>query len=76
MCKARPVKDSQEYNELMQGELRNKFVFVDFYMDYCPWCYYILDDFNRLVEDMYEWYGKENVAFIKIDGPRNKKLTT
>lgn len=58
----------------MQGELKNKFVFVDFFMDYCTWCYYILDDFNRVIEEMTSLYGEDQVAFIKIEGPKNQKL--
>jgi thiol-disulfide isomerase/thioredoxin len=73
-CKARPIASYGEYAELMQGEFKNKFVFVDFFMDYCPWCYYIMDDFNRLIEDMNQLYGKDKVAFIKVEGPKNRKL--
>jgi thiol-disulfide isomerase/thioredoxin len=59
LSKARPIHSTQEYSELVTGEAKNKFIFIDFYMEYCPWCYYILDDFNRLVDDMQTWYGPE-----------------
>ena len=49
----------------MQGEFKNKFVFIDFFMENCPWCYYMVDDFNRIMDDMIEWYGEDNVAFIR-----------
>ena len=52
----------------MEGELREKFIFIDFYMQYCKWCYFILEDFNRLIDDMEDWYGKEKVAILKVDG--------
>jgi hypothetical protein len=52
----------------MEGELRDKFIFIDFYMQYCKWCYFILEDFNRLIDDMEDWYGKEKVAILKVDG--------
>lgn len=44
-------------------------------MQHCPWCYRILDDFNRLIEDMNEWYGPDKVAIISIDGPHTRDLT-
>ncbi len=37
-------------------------------MQYCKWCYFILEDFNRLIDDMEDWYGKEKVAILKVDG--------
>lgn len=58
-CKARPVKSMQEFNNLMRGELAHKFVFIDSYMEHCPYCYYCLDDFNAIVEDMTKWYGPD-----------------
>eukprot|EP00347_Sterkiella_histriomuscorum_P004168 403361493 len=72
---AEPVPSSQEYFELIQGPYKDKFVFIDFYMDYCSWCYYILDDFNRLINDMNAWYGTDKVAFLKVDGVKIKKLS-
>ncbi|CDW79110.1 protein disulfide [Stylonychia lemnae] len=71
---AKPIHSSQEYFDLLGGEGKNKFVFIDFYMEYCSWCYYILADFNQLIEDMNEWYGEEKVEFIKVDGNKIKKL--
>lgn len=68
------IHSSQEYFELVQGDYKDKYVFVDFYMENCPWCYYILDDFNRIIKDMTEWYGAEKVAFVKIDGTKIRKL--
>ena len=72
--KARPIASYADYLNLVNGEAKNKFVFIDFYMEYCPWCYYILDDFNRLIDDMHNWYGPEKVEVIKIDGQKNRKL--
>ena len=37
-------------------------------MQYCKWCYYIVDDFNRIKEDAERWYGADKVAFLKVDG--------
>ena len=56
-CKAHPVKDFQEFKQLMAGELRDKYVFVDTYMQHCPYCYYCLEDFNRIIDDMSDLYG-------------------
>jgi thiol-disulfide isomerase/thioredoxin len=58
----------------VSGPYKDKFVFLDFYMEYCVWCYYIMDDFNRLITDMNTWYGPEKVAFIKVDGNKIRKL--
>ena len=43
-------------------------------MQYCPWCFRIMDEFNRIVGDMIEWYGPEKVLFLKIDGPHNRDV--
>eukprot|EP00347_Sterkiella_histriomuscorum_P006584 403352215 len=73
--KARHIKTWQEYqDELNNGFLKNRFIFLDFYMQNCPWCYKVLDDFNRLIDDVTEWYGPEQVAFISIDGPYNRDI--
>ena len=32
-CKARQVESFQEYKNLMEGELKNKVVFIDFFME-------------------------------------------
>jgi hypothetical protein len=45
-CKARPIKDYKEYTSLVAGELKDKYIFVDTYMERCPYCYYCLEDFN------------------------------
>jgi hypothetical protein len=74
-CKARPVKSFNEFQNLIQGELAHKFVFIDTYMEYCPYCFYCLDDFNSIVEDMTKWYGSESIAFIKIDGTRIREFS-
>ena len=52
----------------MDGELKHKFIFIDFYMQHCKWCYLITDDFNKLIVDTESWFGKEAVAFLKVDG--------
>jgi thiol-disulfide isomerase/thioredoxin len=52
----------------LEKDLKDKFIFIDFYMEHCPWCYYILEDFNQLIDEMNEMYGPEKVAFVKIDG--------
>ena len=66
--KATLVHSSIEFEELLAGSLKDKFIFIDFYMQYCKWCYFILDDFNKLISDMELWYGTDKVAFLKIDG--------
>ena len=72
---ARPIKDYKEYTSLVTGELKDKFIFVDTYMERCPYCYYCLEDFNSIVEDMTKWYGTESIAFIKIDGTRIREFS-
>ena len=62
--------------DLINGPYKDKYVFIDFYMEYCPWCYYILDDFNKLITDMTAWYGNDKVAFLKIDGNDLKRLSS
>lgn len=74
MSKARPVTSYEEYRRLTEVELKDKFIFIDFYMQQCPWCYRVIDDFNRLIDDMNEWYGPEKVAILKIDGPNVRDL--
>jgi hypothetical protein len=27
-----------------------------------------MDDFNRLIDDVESWYGREKVVFLKVDG--------
>ena len=71
---AEPISSSQEYIDLVNGDLSDKFIFIDFYLEYCSWCFYILDDFNRLIEDMTSWYGEDKVAFLKVDGNKVRKL--
>ena len=50
------------------AELKDKHVFIDFYMQGCYWCYVFQEEWNMLVNDITEMYGKENVEFVKIDG--------
>lgn len=72
---AEPIDSSQQYIDLVNGPYKDKFIFIDFYMEYCPWCYYIVDDFNRLIGDMNVMYGKDKVAFVKIDGNSLRRLS-
>jgi thiol-disulfide isomerase/thioredoxin len=60
----------EEYMNLVQGEAKNKHIFIDFYMEGCYYCYVLQNDFNDIADDMYAWYGKENVEIIKVDGQR------
>lgn len=55
---------------LIATDLANKTIFIDFYMEHCPWCYYCLNDFNEAIDSISEMYGSENVAFLKVDGTR------
>lgn len=65
---AKPVHSMSDFNKLVKGELRHKHVFIDFYMEHCPYCYYCLDDFNQLIDELTEMYGPEEVAFLKVNG--------
>ena len=88
-CKARPVKWFNEFQNLIQGELAHKFVFIDNRR---------LSDFS-LLNKLYlhgklplllllsgfimkwypyecpKWYGSEQVAFLKIDGTKVKDFS-
>ncbi|TNV76420.1 hypothetical protein FGO68_gene10586 [Halteria grandinella] len=66
--KALPVESGWGYQNLLDGDLKDKVIIIDFYMQYCKWCYYVVEDFNRLKSDVERWYGPDKVAFIKIDG--------
>lgn len=35
----------------------------------------MMEDWNRISDDMLEWYGSEHVAFVKIDGNRVPQLS-
>jgi thiol-disulfide isomerase/thioredoxin len=72
--KAVQVHSNEEFEKLINGDWKHKHVFIDFYMQHCPWCYYIVEDLNRLVDDMNDWYGEENVVIVKIDGPKVREL--
>ncbi len=74
-CKARPIKDYKEYLSLVEGDFKDKFIFVDTYMEHCPYCYYCLDDFNKIIDDMTKWYGNGPIVFIKIDGTRIREFS-
>ena len=38
---ARAVTSAKEFNDLITGEYANTHIFIDFYMQYCVWCYYV-----------------------------------
>ena len=65
---ARQVTSAEDFQTLLDGNLKHKFIFIDFYMQHCKWCYLITDDFNKLIEDTESWFGKDAVAFLKVDG--------
>jgi hypothetical protein len=54
--------------DLINNEAKDKFVFVDFYQQWCRWCYVLVEDFNKISTDMIEWYGEDKVEFWKVDG--------
>ena len=59
----------------MDNEFKDKFVFIDFYMQNCYWCYQVLEEFNRLTIDMFEFYGTEKIAIVKIDGMQLRQIS-
>ena len=59
---------------MVNGKHKGKTLFLDFYMERCPYCYYIVNDFNRLISELTEEYGEDKVAFLKINGPNIKPL--
>ena len=54
---ARPIHSMDEFTSLLSGELKNKHIIIDFYMQNCKYCYYMQDDFNRIHDDMETWFG-------------------
>lgn len=44
-------------------------------MQHCVWCYYVLEDFNDLIDDMMHWYGPEKVAILKVDGQLVREMS-
>ena len=65
---ARAVNSAEEFQSLLDGELKHKFIIIDFYMQYCKWCYLLTDDFNKLIADTESWFGKDKLAYLKVDG--------
>jgi hypothetical protein len=37
-------------------------------MHSCKYCYLLQEDFNKIADDMVEWFGLDQVAIIKVDG--------
>jgi hypothetical protein len=69
-CKARSVTSVEEFNDLVNNEYADKVIFIDFYMQHCPWCYYLMDDLNKIIDDMKTWYGPDSHIIIKVDGQK------
>ena len=59
----------------MKGDLKDKTVFIDFYMKNCYYCYLFRDEYNEVEEVMQERYEGE-IAFLKVDGPVVKQLSS
>ena len=71
------ITSDSQFKDLMtrdDAKLKDKHVFVDFYMQGCYWCYVFQEDWNQLVNDVTEMSGADNVEFVKIDG--NKLYAT
>jgi thiol-disulfide isomerase/thioredoxin len=76
-AKARPVHRSySEFMNLIKGECKSKVVFIDFYMEYCKYCYLCLKDFNSAMDDMLQLYGEENLCFLKVDGQKISQIAS
>ena len=65
---ARAVTSAEEFQTLLDGELKHKYIFIDFYMQYCKWCYLLTDDFNKLMADTESWFSTDKLAYLKVDG--------
>ena len=66
-----PITSDSQFKDLMTAPdalLKDKHVFIDFYMQGCYWCYVFQEEWNQLVADMKELYGEDKVEFVKIDG--------
>ena len=72
--KAESVETYDDFIGMVNGKHKGKTLFLDFYMERCPYCYYIVNDFNKLIVDMTALYGESKVAFLKINGPQIKPL--
>lgn len=49
-------------------ESKDKHVFVEFYADWCHYCFIFKDDFNRIYDFFLDNYGDEKVAIFKVNG--------
>lgn len=44
-------------------------------MPHCYWCYHILNDFNKIIDDFSKPHLRDKVAFLKIDGPAVRQFS-
>ena len=58
-CLALSIDSIAQFNTLLEGDFKNKYLVLDFYMQGCPYCYQFQNDFNKIIEDFTAWYGKE-----------------
>ena len=69
------------YKQLMMNgddsELKDKHVFIDFYMKFCPYCYSFQSQWNQIVEMISSKYNDgdyKQVVFLQADKDNNSYL--
>ena len=56
------------------GQFANHHLFIDVYMERCPYCYAFQSSWNDLVEIMETIYGHNQVAFFQMNKDGNMPL--
>ena len=51
-----------------------KFILLDFYWENCGYCYQFQAEWNRLVVDLENEYGEDQLLLGIVDGPKNPAL--
>jgi len=66
-----PAEDSTNKTE---GKNAHHHMFLDVFMERCPYCYAFQDDWNDLVDYMESIYGHKQVAFFQVNKDNNQEL--
>jgi thiol-disulfide isomerase/thioredoxin len=75
-CNAKQVFTWADLSDKLQNEWKHKYVFVDFFMQKCYWCWKALPEFNAFVDNMREEYGDDQVEFIKVDAKSGRDIVS
>jgi len=75
-CHAKQEYTWSDLTDKLQHEWKHKYVFVDFFMQKCYWCWKALPDFNEFMDNMREEYGEDQVEFIKVDAKSGRDISS